>query len=82
MSSLQNEVLVVDDESSIRRALHATLSTLGFDIEEASGGEQAVLFVRTERNGTMPLYWTSIYQGWAASKLVGRSADCPPGFLS
>ena len=49
MSSLQSRVLVVDDESSIRRALHATLSTLGFDIEEASGGEQAVLFVRTER---------------------------------
>lgn len=49
MSSLQSRVLVVDDESSIRRALHATLSTLGFDIEEASGGEQAVSFVRTER---------------------------------
>ena len=49
MSSLQSRVLVVDDESAIRRALHATLSTLGFDIEEASGGEQAVLFVRTER---------------------------------
>jgi two-component system, OmpR family, KDP operon response regulator KdpE len=49
MSSLQSKVLVVDDESSIRRALHATLSTLGFDIEEASGGEQAVSFVRTER---------------------------------
>jgi two-component system KDP operon response regulator KdpE len=49
MSSLQSRVLVVDDESSIRRALHATLSTLGFDIEEASGGEQALLFVRTER---------------------------------
>ena len=49
MSALESKVLVVDDESSIRRALHATLSTLGFDIEEASGGEQAVLFVRTER---------------------------------
>jgi two-component system KDP operon response regulator KdpE len=49
MRSLQSRVLVVDDESSIRRALHATLSALGFDIEEASGGEQALLFVRTER---------------------------------
>jgi two-component system KDP operon response regulator KdpE len=46
---LQSRILVVDDEPSIRRALHATLSTLGFDIEEASGGEQAVSFVRTER---------------------------------
>ena len=49
MNTLQSKVLIVDDESSIRRALHATLSTLGFDIEEASGGEQAVSFVRTER---------------------------------
>src|ERR1700678_4097914 len=48
MSPSQSKVLVVDDESSIRRALHATLSTLGFEIEEASGGEQAVWFVRTE----------------------------------
>ncbi len=49
MKPSQSRVLVVDDERSIRRALHATLSTLGFDIEEASGGEQAVSFVRTER---------------------------------
>jgi two-component system, OmpR family, KDP operon response regulator KdpE len=46
---LQSRVLVVDDESSIRRALHTTLSAFGFDIEEASGGEQAVSFVRSER---------------------------------
>jgi two-component system, OmpR family, KDP operon response regulator KdpE len=49
MNSLQSKVLIVDDESAIRRALRATLSTLGFDIEEASGGEQAVSFVCTER---------------------------------
>jgi len=33
--------LVVDDEPSIRKALHTTLSGLGFEIEEAVGGEQA-----------------------------------------
>jgi two-component system KDP operon response regulator KdpE len=49
VSPLQSRVLLVDDEPSVRRALHATLSTLGFDIEEASGGEQALSFVRTER---------------------------------
>jgi two-component system, OmpR family, KDP operon response regulator KdpE len=47
--SLQGRVLLVDDDASIRRALHTTLSALGFDIEEASGGEQAVSFVRGER---------------------------------
>ena len=49
MSLLQGRVLLVDDDASIRRALHTTLSALGFEIEEASAGEQAVSFVRTER---------------------------------
>jgi two-component system, OmpR family, KDP operon response regulator KdpE len=49
VSPLQTKVLVVDDEPSIRRALHTTLSSLGFHVEEASGAEQAVTFVRRER---------------------------------
>jgi two-component system KDP operon response regulator KdpE len=49
MRPLQGKVLIVDDDASIRRALHTTLSALGFEIEEASSGEQAVSFVRTER---------------------------------
>jgi two-component system, OmpR family, KDP operon response regulator KdpE len=48
VSPLQGRVLLVDDDASIRRALHTTLSALGFEIEEASTGEQAVSFVRTE----------------------------------
>jgi two-component system, OmpR family, KDP operon response regulator KdpE len=46
---LQGKVLLVDDDASIRRALRTTLSALGFEVEEASSGEQAVSFVRTER---------------------------------
>lgn len=49
MRPSQGKVLLVDDDASIRRALHTTLSALGFEIEEASSGEQAVSFVRTER---------------------------------
>ena len=48
MRPLQGRVLLVDDDASIRRALRMTLSALGFEIEEASSGEQAVSFVRTE----------------------------------
>lgn len=48
MLTSDSRVLIVDDEPSIRRALHTTLSGLGFEIEEASGGEQAVSFVRSE----------------------------------
>jgi two-component system, OmpR family, KDP operon response regulator KdpE len=49
MSALQGRVLLIDDDPSIRRALHTTLSALGFEIEEGSSGEQAVSFVRTDR---------------------------------
>jgi two-component system KDP operon response regulator KdpE len=40
-------VLVVDDEVSIRRALHATLRKLGFKTIEAARGEEALSLMRT-----------------------------------
>jgi two-component system KDP operon response regulator KdpE len=40
-------ILVVDDEMSIRRALHTTLQKLGFKIVEAARGEEALSLVRT-----------------------------------
>ncbi len=39
-------ILVVDDESSIRQALRVTLGTLGFDVAEAATGEQALALLR------------------------------------
>jgi two-component system KDP operon response regulator KdpE len=44
---LQGKVLIVDDEPSIRRALHTTFGTLGFDIAEAVTGEQALPLLRS-----------------------------------
>ena len=40
-------ILVVDDELSIRRALHTTLHKLGFKTVEAARGEEALSLVRT-----------------------------------
>jgi two-component system KDP operon response regulator KdpE len=40
-------ILIVDDEMSIRRALHATLNKLGFKTVEAARGEEAISLVRT-----------------------------------
>jgi len=40
------KVLIVDDESSIRRALHNTLHAMGFDVDDAATGEAALLLVR------------------------------------
>jgi two-component system KDP operon response regulator KdpE len=46
MNTPQGKVLIVDDEPSIRRALRTTLGTLGFAIEEAVTGEQALPLLR------------------------------------
>ncbi len=35
-------ILIVDDEMSIRRALHTTLYNLGFKTVEAARGEEAL----------------------------------------
>jgi len=47
MSQRPIRVLVVDDEPAIRRALRAPLVELGFELAEASRGEEALQLLRT-----------------------------------
>jgi len=42
----QGTILVVDDDSSTRRALRVTLSGMGFTVVEAARGEEALSLVR------------------------------------
>jgi two-component system KDP operon response regulator KdpE len=42
LSQSQGKVLIVDDDTSIRRALHGTLHGMGFAVEEAATGEAAL----------------------------------------
>ena len=42
----EGKILIVDDEASLRRVLHATLLGLGFDIGEAGSGEEAINLCR------------------------------------
>jgi two-component system KDP operon response regulator KdpE len=46
MMRIEGRLLVVDDERSIRQALTTTLGTLGFDVEEAETGEEALAMTR------------------------------------
>ena len=46
MDSEQGTILLVEDDSSIRRGLKATLTALGFDIGEAASGEEALTRLR------------------------------------
>jgi len=45
----RGKLLIVDDEPSVRWALHRTLRAMGFEISEAADGEQALALVRTVR---------------------------------
>jgi len=45
----EGKLLIVDDESSVRRALHSTLYSLGFDIGEAASGDEAIALCRIVR---------------------------------
>jgi len=42
-------VLIVDDDYSLRRALHTTLFSTGFDVNEAATGEEALALARVVR---------------------------------
>jgi two-component system KDP operon response regulator KdpE len=42
----QGAILIVDDDASVRWALHTVLHTLGFSTSQASDGEQALLLAR------------------------------------
>jgi two-component system KDP operon response regulator KdpE len=48
-SAEKGTILVVDDDSSIRRALNVTLSGMGFTVVEAARGEEALSLVRMTR---------------------------------
>lgn len=45
----EGKVLVVDDDPAVRRTLHTTLYNLGFDIGEASSGDEALALIQIVR---------------------------------
>ena len=45
----RGKLLIVDDEPAVRWALNRTLRAMGFEISEASNGDQALALVRTVR---------------------------------
>jgi len=46
VDALNGRVLIVEDDSSVRRSLRTTLDALGFDLGEASSGEEALQRLR------------------------------------
>ena len=56
MSQSHGKILIVDDESSIRRALHSTLHGMGFEVDQASTGEEALDLVRASEYDVVLLH--------------------------
>jgi len=46
MDDPQGKLLIVEDDTALRRSLHTTLGSLGFDVSEAGNGEDAVTHLR------------------------------------
>ena len=46
MEMPQGRLLIVEDDSALRRSLHTTLGSLGFDVSEAGNGEDALANLR------------------------------------
>jgi two-component system, OmpR family, KDP operon response regulator KdpE len=46
LDTVNGRVLIVEDDSALRRTLRTTLDALGFDVGEASNGEEALLRLR------------------------------------
>jgi two-component system KDP operon response regulator KdpE len=46
MNESQGRLLIVEDDSALRRSLRTTLGVLGFDVTEASNGEDALVRLR------------------------------------
>ena len=49
MTTSHGKILIVDDDPKLRRALHSTLYSLGFEITESSSGEQALREMQNRR---------------------------------
>jgi two-component system KDP operon response regulator KdpE len=46
MNESEGRLLIVEDDSALRRSLRTTLGVLGFDVTEASNGEDALMRLR------------------------------------
>ena len=71
-------ILVVDDETQIRRVMRSTLSTQGYVITEAKTGEEAVESVRKERPDLVLLDMNMPGMGGIeACREIRRASDAP-----
>lgn len=49
MSASAGKILIVDDDAKLRRVLHSTLHSLGYEVMDCASGEQAMKEAKNHR---------------------------------
>src|ERR1700691_4530929 len=49
MTKIRSRILVVDDDSQIRRVMRTTLEAQGYEVEEAGSGERAIDLLKSTK---------------------------------
>ena len=60
----ERNILLMDDEESIRNVARELLTLLGYDVDTAKDGEEAIELYRLAKNRmihTLPLFWTLLF---------------------
>jgi two-component system KDP operon response regulator KdpE len=79
MTAVRPSILIVDDESAIRQALRVLLCSFGFDVAEASTGEQAIELLAASSYDAVLLDMNMPGMGgMTACREIRRRAPCLP----
>ena len=78
MDSHTEKILVVDDESSIRRILETRLSMIGYDVISAANGEEALIMFRKEYPSLVVLdVMMPKLDGYGVCQEIRKESDVP-----
>ncbi|MBD2452255.1 response regulator transcription factor [Nostoc sp. FACHB-152] len=78
MESRKEKILVVDDESSIRRILETRLSMIGYDVVTAGDGEEALVTFRSSSPDLIVLdVMMPLLDGYGVCQELRKETDVP-----
>lgn len=78
MSDLKEKILIVDDETSIRRILETRLSMIGYDVISAADGEEALAAFRKEYPSLVVLdVMMPKLDGYGVCQEIRKESDVP-----
>ena len=73
-------VLVVDDDPTQRRLLEAVVSRHGYNVEIAKGGEDAIVFMQSDRAAAVDLILLDLDVFEVLQQVKSRRPDLPASY--